>query len=242
MCACMCECVFVYALMLTCVCVCVCWGGGDSLMDHNACPCKGCDQKFQSFCGGDMEEDWGEDEAGDAEFVSGETLQFISENRSVWIRMASVIQHFETVDNMSITTRLLSPAPPTRGEGGGGEGLEVAVGGLSADKEGGVSSIERRGSVGEGRSGFGSWGEQRMSWGSCGRESVLTPYGSPPVNVAEGKGRQRHAFMRKMRDVLTCVDLPQLEEAGWKIWEAFDMMVTSSRFPSACLRVCAFVR
>jgi hypothetical protein len=63
------------------------------LMDHNACPCKGCNQKFQSFCGGDMEEDWGEAEEGDAEFVSGETLQFISENRSVWIRMASVYKY-----------------------------------------------------------------------------------------------------------------------------------------------------
>jgi len=41
-----------------------------------------------------MEEDWGEDDdtEGLGEFVSGETLQFISENRSVWIRMASVIQ------------------------------------------------------------------------------------------------------------------------------------------------------
>lgn len=35
--------------------------------------------------------------------------------------------------------------------------------------------------------------------------------------------------MRKMRDVLTCVDLPQLEEAGWKIWEAFDMLVMGVR-------------
>ena len=96
---------------------------------------------------------------------------------------------------------------------------------MEGGREGGASSMERRGSLGEAGNGCGSWGEQRMSWGSCGRDSVLTPYGTPPVNVAEGKGRQRHAFMCKMRDVLTCVDLPQLEEAGWKIWEAFDMMV-----------------
>jgi hypothetical protein len=132
---------------------------------------------------------------------------------------------------MSITTRLLSPAPPLR-RAGGGEGQEAPVRGLSDNesgreggREGGASSMERRGSLGEAGNWCGSWGEQRMSWGSCGRDSVLTPYGTPPVNVAEGKGRQRHAFMCKMRDVLTCVDLPQLEEAGWKIWEAFDMMV-----------------
>lgn len=101
------------------------------------------------------------------------------------------------------------------------------MGGLS-DNEGGR---ERRGSLGEAGNGCGSWGEQRMSWGSGGRDSVLTPYGTPPVNVAEGKGRQRHALMCKMRDVLTCVDLPQLEEAGWKIWEAFDMMVILAFFP-----------
>ena len=132
---------------------------------------------------------------------------------------------------MSITTRLLSPAPPPR-RAGGGEGQEAPLLGLSDNesgmeggREGGASSMERRGSLGEAGNGCGSWGEQRMSWGSCGRDSVLTPYGTPPVNVAEGKGRQRHALMCKMRDVLTCVDLPQLEEAGWKIWEAFDMMV-----------------
>ena len=72
-------------------------------------------------------------------------------------------------------------------------------------------------------------GELRHSWGSSGRDSVLTPYGTPPLNVTEGKGRQRHAYMRKMRDVLTCVDLPQLHEAGWRIWGAFDMLVMGVR-------------
>ena len=179
----------------------------DSLMDHNRCPCRGCEETFQSFCGGDMEEDWGEDDDGDedAEFVSGETLQFISENRSVWTRMAAVIQHLETVDNMSIATRLLSPMPPRRDDS-----ADMAL-------------------VGLGCNGSGSCGDRRLSWGSTStsleRESVLIAYGTPPVNVEEGTGRQRHAFMRKMRDVLTCVDLPQLEEAGWMIWEAFDMLV-----------------
>jgi hypothetical protein len=205
------------------------------LMDHNACPCHGCDQTFTSFCGGDMDEDWGDD--GDAEFVSGETLQFISENRSVWIRMASVIQHLETVDNMSIATRLLSPAAPDRGEHTGDSVPLSALSALAVGCGGGgrgeperiAGQTDRANSFGEGRGSFGER-EQRHSWGSsAGHESLLTSFGSPPVNVTEGKGRQRHAYMRKMRDVLTCVDLPQLEEAGWKIWEAFDMLVMGVR-------------
>lgn len=112
--------------------------------------------------------------------MSGDTLEFISENRPVWIRMAAVIQHFEAVDNMSITTKLLSPC--------GDANAEVGTGGEPCQ-------------------------EQRLSWGSWGNSSLgrdLAAYGSPPVSVFEGKQRQRHAFMRKLRDVLTCVDLPQV--------------------------------
>ena len=194
------------------------------LMDHNACPCRDCNQTFQSYCGGDMDEDWGDD--GDAEFVSGETLTFISENRSVWIRMASVIQHFETVDNMSITTRLLSPGDISCiGEAEPHTALSVPL----ANGASSSCRLERPGSFGEGRSSLGSLGELRHSWGSSGRDPVPTPYGSPPLSVVEGKGRQRHAYVRKMRDVLTCVDLPQLQEAGWRIWDAFDMLVMGVR-------------
>jgi hypothetical protein len=203
------------------------------LMDHNACPCRDCNQKFQSFCGGDMDEDWGSDGEGEAEFVSGETLGFISENRSVWIRMISVIQHFENVDNMSVTARLLSPceheqtdrarmAPGVRGDAGGDPNALRDLVANIGEQRGGYGS-------GGGSLGCGSFGEQRLSWGSSGREPLLTPYGSPPVNGTEGKERQRHAYMRKMRDVLTCVDLPQLEEAGWKIWSAFDMLLMGVR-------------
>eukprot|EP00290_Baffinella_frigidus_P015520 CAMPEP_0180215490 /NCGR_PEP_ID=MMETSP0987-20121128/15556_1 /TAXON_ID=697907 /ORGANISM="non described non described, Strain CCMP2293" /LENGTH=314 /DNA_ID=CAMNT_0022174217 /DNA_START=92 /DNA_END=1036 /DNA_ORIENTATION=- len=76
------------------------------LSEDAACPAPECDHEFE---GHEAVRD--SDSDVDDQAVSGLTYTFLCENRSLWLRMASIIQHFQEVDNLAQASANHAPPP-----------------------------------------------------------------------------------------------------------------------------------